>query len=98
MGGRKHDAWHDVRLRSPAPPIASDICKQLKMSFFVHIVDDDKAVREALGDLLRSMDYHVALYESAADFLRVELPAAEPLGSKTKHATVPVLWHSQPYA
>lgn len=41
---------------------------------FVHIVDDDKAVRESLGDLLHSMDYQVALYASASDFLKVELP------------------------
>jgi FixJ family two-component response regulator len=43
---------------------------------FVHIVDDERAVREALGDLLRSMDYHVALYPSASDFLKAELPDA----------------------
>jgi FixJ family two-component response regulator len=43
---------------------------------FVHIVDDDLAVREALGDLLRSVNYQVALYTSAADFLQVELPDA----------------------
>jgi FixJ family two-component response regulator len=43
---------------------------------FVHIVDDDSAVREALGDLLRSMDYQVALYASASDFLKAELPDA----------------------
>jgi FixJ family two-component response regulator len=43
---------------------------------FVHIVDDDRAVRESLGDLLRSMDYQVALYASASDFLKVELPDA----------------------
>jgi FixJ family two-component response regulator len=41
---------------------------------FVHIVDDDQAVRESLGDLLQSMDYRVALYASASDFLNVELP------------------------
>jgi FixJ family two-component response regulator len=46
------------------------------MSFFVHIVDDDRAVRESLGDLLQSMDYQVALYASASDFLKVELPDA----------------------
>lgn len=40
----------------------------------VHIVDDDKTVREALGDLLRSMDYHAMLHGSAAEFLQVELP------------------------
>ena len=43
-------------------------------SVFVHIVDDDTAVRESLGDLLRSMDYEVTLYGSAAEFLKVELP------------------------
>jgi len=43
---------------------------------FVHIVDDDKAVRESLGDLLRSMDYQVTLCGSAAAFLNVELPDA----------------------
>jgi FixJ family two-component response regulator len=45
-------------------------------SFFVHIVDDDKAVRESLGDLLRSMDYQVVLHGSASEFLNVELPDA----------------------
>ncbi|MBR0858296.1 response regulator transcription factor [Bradyrhizobium liaoningense] len=39
----------------------------------VHIVDDDRAVRVSLGDLLESMDYEVALYGSASEFLRVEL-------------------------
>jgi FixJ family two-component response regulator len=44
------------------------------MSAVVHIVDDDKLVRESLGDLLRSMGYQVALYGSAAEFVQVELP------------------------
>jgi FixJ family two-component response regulator len=43
-------------------------------SAFVHIVDDEKSVCESLGDLLESMDYRVALYPSAAEFLKVELP------------------------
>ena len=78
MGGRKQDARCDVCFRSPAPPADPDAGKQLSMSSiaFVHIVDDDSAVREALGDLLRSMDYQVALYASASDFLKVELPDA----------------------
>ena len=44
----------------------------------VHVVDDDQLVRESLGDLLRSLNYQVALYGSAADFLdskRSEAPA-----------------------
>jgi FixJ family two-component response regulator len=40
----------------------------------VHIVDDDELVREALGDLLRSMGYKVATYRSASDFLESDLP------------------------
>ncbi|HZC95608.1 MAG TPA: response regulator [Bradyrhizobium sp.] len=43
---------------------------------FVHVVDDDRAVRESLGDLLRSMDYQVMLHGSASEFLDVELPDA----------------------
>jgi FixJ family two-component response regulator len=43
---------------------------------FVHIVEDDQAVRESLGDLLRSVAYQVALYRSASEFLQVELPDA----------------------
>jgi len=35
----------------------------------VHIVDDDTFVRESLGNLLRSLNYQVALYRSAAEFL-----------------------------
>lgn len=44
------------------------------MSAVVHVVDDDKLVRESLGDLLRSVGYQVALYRSAAEFIQVELP------------------------
>lgn len=43
---------------------------------YVHIVDDDEAVRASLGDLLRSMDYNVMLYGSTSEFLKVELPDA----------------------
>src|SRR5215831_2905962 len=48
----------------------------MSASAFVHIVDDDKLVREALGDLLCSVDYRVTLYGSASEFLNVELPDA----------------------
>jgi FixJ family two-component response regulator len=48
----------------------------MSSSVFVHIVDDDELVRESLGDLLRSMDYDVALHGSAAEFLNSELPDA----------------------
>jgi FixJ family two-component response regulator len=39
----------------------------------VHIIDDDRAVRESIGDLLRSMNYSVALYRSASEFFGGEL-------------------------
>jgi FixJ family two-component response regulator len=42
----------------------------------IHIVDDDQLVRESLGDLLRSLDYQVALYRSASEFLDAKLPDA----------------------
>jgi FixJ family two-component response regulator len=75
MGGGKYDAWRDVHFHSPASPIHPDVREALRVSSssFVHIVDDDKAVRDSLGDLLRSMDYEVALYGSASEFLKVEL-------------------------
>ena len=78
MGGGKHGAWCEVHFHSPASPIGADVREQLRVSSpaFVHVVDDDKAVRESIGDLLRSMDYQVALYGSASEFLKVELPDA----------------------
>lgn len=36
----------------------------------IHIIDDDDGVRDALGDLIMSMDYRVAHYRSAAEFLQ----------------------------
>jgi FixJ family two-component response regulator len=47
---------------------------KMSSSACVHIVDDDKSVRESLGDLLRSMDYQVTLHRSASEFLNVDLP------------------------
>src|SRR6516164_1220644 len=78
MGGEEHEARRDVRLRAPSSPVRAIVGEKLRMSssVFVHIVDDDEAVRESLGDLLRSMDYQVALYASAAEFLNVDLPDA----------------------
>jgi hypothetical protein len=60
----------------------------MSSSVFVHIVDDDEAVRESLG-----RDYEVFLHLSAADFLKVEpgIPQSTTVGggdvirSKFKH-------------
>jgi FixJ family two-component response regulator len=51
---------------------------KVKMSSLgiVHIVDDDELVRKSLGDLLRSLNYQVALYRSAAEFLDSRLSEA----------------------
>jgi FixJ family two-component response regulator len=78
MGGEKHALRRHVRLRAPSSPVRPIVGEELRMSssVFVHIVDDDQAVRESLRDLLRSMDYRVALYASAAEFLNVDLPDA----------------------
>jgi FixJ family two-component response regulator len=50
----------------------------MRMSWLgiVHIVDDDMFVRESLGDLLQSLNYQVALYGSAAEFLDNRLSEA----------------------
>jgi FixJ family two-component response regulator len=46
----------------------------MSSSVFVHIVDDDELVRQALGDLLRSVGYQVTLNGSATEFLNIKLP------------------------
>jgi FixJ family two-component response regulator len=78
MGGGKRGSWCDVHFHALASPDDPDVGGQLKVSSssFVHIVDDDKAVRESLGDLLRSMDYQVRLHGSASEFLNAELADA----------------------
>jgi FixJ family two-component response regulator len=78
MGGGKQDARRNFHFCSPASPIRPNVAEQLRMSssVYVHIVDDDKTVRESLGDLLQSMDYEVMLYGSTSEFLKVELPDA----------------------
>jgi FixJ family two-component response regulator len=42
----------------------------------IHVVDDENAVRTAMGRLLRAMGYEVCLYGCAADFL-TRVPKAE---------------------
>src|SRR5262245_44753331 len=77
MGGGKHGSWCDVHFHTSASQICHDGSEQLRVSaVFVHVVDDDKAVREPLRDLLRSMDYQVTLHGSASEFLHAELPDA----------------------
>jgi FixJ family two-component response regulator len=78
MGGGKHESWCDFHLHSPASPIHSSVSGRLKVSSsaFVHVVDDEKGVRESIADLLRSTGYQVLLHESASEFLNAELPDA----------------------
>jgi FixJ family two-component response regulator len=42
----------------------------------VFVIDDDREVRESLGQLLRSVDFDVQLFASVADFLKVGRPNA----------------------
>jgi FixJ family two-component response regulator len=76
MGGPKNNGWREVYPCSSTSPIRAPIDDQVSASFsgLVHIVDDDETVRESIGDLLRSTGYQVALYGSAAEFVKVELP------------------------
>ena len=59
-----------------AAAIRPRVGKQPNMSSqaAVHVIDDDDSVREALGNLLRSMGYRIALYQSASEFLNHKLP------------------------
>ena len=43
-------------------------CTRTKMTI-ISIVDDDRIVREAMADLLRSLGYEATTFESAEDFL-----------------------------
>ena len=45
------------------------------MSPLIHIVDDDHQLRQALGGLLRSMDYDTMDHPSIETFLRADKPA-----------------------
>jgi FixJ family two-component response regulator len=78
MAGERREAGHENYLRCSGAAVAQVPGEQATMSsaLCVHIVDDDGAVCEALGELLRSVGYQVALYRSASEFLDVELPNA----------------------
>ena len=78
MDGEKPESRRDIRFRCTTSSASSAFERQLRMpsSHFVHIVDDDRSVRESLADLLRSMGYRVAQYRSASDFLNADLPDA----------------------
>jgi FixJ family two-component response regulator len=71
MGPAKRQLRGEIHVRNPDPPIRSLPRDEMRMSWLgiVHIVDDDMFVRESLGDLLRSLNYRVTLYRSAAEFL-----------------------------
>ena len=78
MADGRQDARRKAGSRFLVRPVVSENGKQLNgpSSAFVFIVDDDEAVRESLGDLVRSVGYEAALYGSAPEFLKIQLPDA----------------------
>jgi len=76
MTSQGHDAGNSGQLGSPGAPVRACAGEQSDMasSACVNVVDDDLFVREAIGNLLQSMGYGVALYRSASDFLNTKLP------------------------
>jgi FixJ family two-component response regulator len=44
-------------------------CRSVRLPTVVHVVDDEPAVRKAVGRLLRAAGYDVAVYESAEHLL-----------------------------
>ncbi len=46
--------------------------KQASDAPCIYVVDDDQSVREALSSLFRSVGYHVQLFGSTADFMKVQ--------------------------
>ncbi len=49
----------------------------------VYLVDDDEAVRDSLGLLLRSIGLDCEIYASALDFSAPTIPAGIPVSSRT---------------
>lgn len=76
MTSQGHDAGNSGQPGALGTPVRARAGEQSNMacSAFVNVVDDDLFVREALGNLLQSMGYCVALYRSASDFLNAKLP------------------------
>ena len=80
MDGDKPGSRRDLHVRRSTSPAAQRFEDPLTTSAsnFVHVIDDDESVRESLADLLRSVNYDVALYRSASEFLdseRCDAPA-----------------------
>jgi FixJ family two-component response regulator len=57
-------------------PVGGGVQKQPEAQSIVFVVDDDASLRDALSSLLRSVGLQVALFGSAADFLKSGLPDA----------------------
>jgi PleD family two-component response regulator len=72
------------RARSPGPSAQSPsgvwrsfaalgrlpvINENMVVLLMIAIIDDDQIVREAIGDLVQSLGYEVAIFESAEQFL-----------------------------
>ncbi len=63
-----------VTKETPVSVIEQPPATEVVPSPTISIVDDDRELREAMGDLLRSRGYAVQLYESCEDFLARRVP------------------------
>jgi RNA polymerase sigma factor (sigma-70 family) len=66
VGGEANERWSGVPLRSAAGQSASDTASAPPT---VHVVDDDDSFRVAVGRMLRTCNFNVALYASAEQLL-----------------------------
>jgi FixJ family two-component response regulator len=74
MAREKHGARSDICVHSAVSSDAeiAEERTRTSVSAIVHVVDDDRLLRESLGDLLQSVGYQVMLHGSVAEFLNVE--------------------------
>lgn len=65
-----------------------------------HSTEEDGLALSACQGILQEHQGQISREDRAdgAALLQVELPAADPVPSKPKEATVPVMWQSRPYA
>jgi FixJ family two-component response regulator len=74
MTGTKDETRRNALPRRLTSSGSLPVEPSLPVSGHVHVIDDDESVRDALGNLLRSIGYNVQLHRSASEFLSANLP------------------------